>query len=403
MYLSPIFIFLVPWTFGSIATFFLSDNAPIFNDLSSTGAWYLSLVMLFLLYSILIFNIQRRERVDIENIILKKLNFFSLRSLVRLIVISHLALTFLATLYSSGFPLYWVIIGDVKTYANYGIPTISGLGNMIRAFGLVGSLILYLYGSKKQKKTGLYSAIYFVTSAFFIELSRGNGSVLIAHAIGFYFLVRKLNLRNIFFTCLAIIVFLPFFSFLQILRYGDFDFQKANQQLINVGFVETSSLNIILTPLVLYSTTPIMNMDLNLKEAPDFKFAPNLSVANLVPTFIRSLIYTRDNIGNECSILISCAHNTTSFLTPLIIDFGRYGALFITIIILSISSYIYSKAREGSLYYILLWPPIFMSLIFSSFNMYFFSLVVILYPALLSLSYNFLIRNTVKPKVNFMK
>lgn len=392
MYLSPIIIFLIPWIFGSITTYYYSNNSAVFSDLSSTGIWYLSLLALFMFYSILIFNIQRRERVDIENIVKKKLNFNSLKQLVTLIVIAHFSIMILAIVYSSGFPLYWIFTNDTKTYAEYGIPTISGLGNMIRAFGLVGSLILYLYGTKAQKRTGLYSAIYFLFTAFFIELSRGNGSVMIAHALGFYFLIKKISLKNTLSTALAILVFIPFFSFLQILRYGDFELERANEQLLNVGIYDTSVSNLFLTPLILYTSTPIMNMDLNLQRAPDFKFSPDASIETLVPTFVRDIIYTRRDYINDCGDLISCAYNTTSFLTPLIKDFGRYGALFFAILILMISSFIYSKAREGSLYYILLWPPVFMSLIFSSFNMYFSSLVVVLYPLVISLSYNFLIK-----------
>lgn len=392
MYLSPIIIFLIPWIFGSVTTYYYSNNSTVFSDLSSTGIWYLSLLALFMFYSILIFNIQRRERVDIENIVKKKLNFNSLKQLVTLIVIAHFSIMILAIVYSSGFPLYWIFTNDTKTYAQYGIPTISGLGNMIRAFGLVGSLILYLYGTKAQKRTGLYSAIYFLFTAFFVELSRGNGSVMIAHAIGFYFLIKKISLKNTLSTALAILVFIPFFSFLQILRYGDFELERANEQLLNVGIYDTSVSNLFLTPLILYTSTPIMNMDLNLQRAPDFKFSPDASIETLVPTFVRDIIYTRRDYINDCGDLISCAYNTTSFLTPLIKDFGRYGALFFAILILMISSFIYSKAREGSLYYILLWPPVFMSLIFSSFNMYFSSLVVVLYPLVISLSYNFLIK-----------
>ena len=78
MYLSPIIIFLGPWLIGSIATFYFSDYSVIFNNLSITGTWYLSLVGLFLFYSLVIFNIQRRRSLNLENIIKEKLNFNSL-------------------------------------------------------------------------------------------------------------------------------------------------------------------------------------------------------------------------------------------------------------------------------------------------------------------------------------
>mgnify|MGYP007000037561 CR=1 len=79
-------------------------------------------------------------------------NFNSLSSLIKLFVVLHFLIVILSILYSSGFPLYWVITDDPRTYVDYGIPTIFGLGNLLRAYGMVGCLILYLFGSNKQKR-----------------------------------------------------------------------------------------------------------------------------------------------------------------------------------------------------------------------------------------------------------
>ena len=391
MYLSPIIIFLGPWLLGSVATFYFSDYSIIFNNLSITGTWYLSLVALFLFYSLVIFNIQRRRSLNLEKIIKQKLNFNSLSSLIKLFVVLHFLQVILAILYSSGFPLYWLIIGDQRTYVDYGIPTISGLSHLLRAYSLVGCLILYLFGSKKQKKLAIYSSIYFVFTAFFLELSRGNGAVMLAHPLGFYFLIRKISFKNISVILISALIFIPFFSFIQILRYGDFEFEKLNSQLLNAGISNASTMALIYTPAALYASAPIMNMDLNLQAAEDFKFSPDKSITLLIPSFIRDFLAGEKTSPEKYGLLISEAYNTTSFLTPLIQDFGRFGALFITFLFLSISGYIYSKAREGSIFYILLWPPIFMSLMFSAFTLYFLALIVVLYPFLVMFSYNFLL------------
>ena len=134
-----------------------------------------------------------------------------------------------------------------------------------------------------------------------------------------------------------------------------------------------------------------MNMDLNLKDADDFKFSPNKSITLLLPSFIRDYLAGEQSSPEKYGLLVSEAYNTTSFLTPLIQDFGRFGALFVTFLFLSISGYVYSKAREGSLFYTLLWPPIFMSLLFSAFTLYFLALVVVLYPVVVTFTYNFLL------------
>ena len=71
-----------------------------------------------------------------------------------------------------------------------------------------------------------------------------------------------------------------------------------------------------------------MNMDLNLKDAVDFKFSPYYSVRLLLPTFLRDMLEGFRSSEEKYGLLVSEAYNTTSFLTPLIKDFGRFGALF---------------------------------------------------------------------------
>ena len=59
---------------------------------------------------------------------------------------------------------------------------------------------------------------------------------------------------------------------------------------------EISTTNIIVTPIALYASTPIMNMDLNLQNAPDFKFSPDKSFSLLLPSFIRTYLSSAEVI-----------------------------------------------------------------------------------------------------------
>ena len=64
-----------------------------------------------------------------------------------------------------------------------------------------------------------------------------------------------------------------------------------------------------------------MNMDLNLQNAPDFKFSPDKSFSLLLPSFIRNYLSPAEGDREKYGLLVSSAYNTSSFLTPLIIDF----------------------------------------------------------------------------------
>ena len=92
MYLSPVLIFLLPWLIGSISTYYFSDYSVIFSSLSGTGTWYLSLILIFLIYNLIIFNIQRKSSVDLEVNIKNNLNFNSFSSLVKLFCFAHISI-----------------------------------------------------------------------------------------------------------------------------------------------------------------------------------------------------------------------------------------------------------------------------------------------------------------------
>ena len=140
---------------------------------------------------------------------------------------------------------------------------------------------------------------------------------MLAHPLGFYFLIRKISFKNVSVVLLSALIFIPFFSFLQILRYGDFEFEKLNEQLLNAGISDASIINLVFTPAALYASTPIMNMDLNLKDAADFKFSPDKSVTLLLPSFIRDFLAGDQSSPEKYGLLVSEAYNTTSFLTDL--------------------------------------------------------------------------------------
>ena len=132
-------------------------------------------------------------------------------------------------------------------------------------------------------------------------------------------------------------------------------------------------------------------MDLNLSNSPDFSIGLNYSLTNILPSALKNFLSL--NQDDKYGLLVTDVFNTTSFLTPLILDFGAIGGLLIASLFLILTAWIYIKAKEGAIFYILIWPPLFMSLVLSSFNLFFLSLVVVIYP-LFTLFFS---RNLLKP------
>lgn len=396
MFISPIYVFIFPWLVGISVSFFLAQNSPTFSPVSFLGIFSVLYLLIILFLFNFFFTSYLSKPLDTENLLKEKLNLNALKNLLVLIFYSHLAYFSLAILYSNGFPLLWVIIGSENNYTNFGIPSITGFFNMLRSFGLVSCLLLIFYGDNSQKKYVILISLYFLISSFFLEASRGNGLIMLLHPIGMYLLLRKINIKEILFSIVLIIFFIFFFGFLQALRYSDFNLETLANASEAIGLENANAIFIFLAPFLIYIATPIMNMDLNLSKAPNFSFSLDNSLISLLPTGLRD--YLSGGMGEKFGMLIDDAYNTTSFLTPLIMDFGSIGGLFIASFLLILTSWIYSKAKEGNLFYILIWPPFFMSLILSSFNSYFFSLVVITYPLMIILFLKFLL----KPKYQFL-
>jgi len=396
MFISPIYVFIFPWLVGISVSFFLAQNSPIFSPVSFLGIFSVLYLLIILFLFNFFFTSYLSKPLDTENLLKEKLNLNALKNLLVLIFYSHLAYFSLAILYSNGFPLLWIIMGSENNYTNFGIPSITGFFNMLRSFGLVSCLLLIFYGDNSQKKYVILISLYFLISSFFLEASRGNGLIMLLHPIGMYLLLRKINIKEILFSIVLIIFFIFFFGFLQALRYSDFNLETLANASEAIGLENANEIFVFLAPFLIYIATPIMNMDLNLSKAPNFSFSLDNSLISLLPTGLRD--YLSGGMGEKFGMLIDDAYNTTSFLTPLIMDFGSIGGLFIASFLLILTSWIYSKAKEGNLFYILIWPPFFMSLILSSFNSYFFSLVVITYPLMIILFLKFLL----KPKYQFL-
>jgi len=133
-----------------------------------------------------------------------------------------------------------------------------------------------------------------------------------------------------------------------------------------------------LIPAVMYISIPVINTDLNIQSSDFIKFQPYYSLQGFLPTVVRDFIFESGDYG----VLVNEANNVSSYFIPFIRDYGLLGAYIAVSLILFMAAYFYSKAKQGSLFFILSYPPIFMSVTLSFFSLFFTSLVVVLYPFL---------------------
>lgn len=274
----------------------------------------------------------------------------------------------------------WILLGDSKSYVDFGVPTLTGLLNMIRAF--LSVLALIIWRDSKEKKY-LFFLIFFILSAFLFEANRGGGLVLLLHPVGYFLFSQRIRLRDSIKIILLTLVLVLFLGLMEQFRYSNNDRYNISDKFSNLGLTDAQPAmwQIYSLPAVLYLTTPVQNLNNTIINLSRPNYLPYHTITPLLPTVIRNKIFVAEekDYGN----LLSEVYNTTGYYTPIIRDFGYFGAFLVAILIQIIISYVHIKARaSGQYFFRLLYPPMFMCVILSPFNLYFVNLVVVSYPIL---------------------
>lgn len=301
--------------------------------------------------------------------------------------LSYLWLTIflLEVLFSGGLPVFW----SSKGYESFGIPTIHGFSNMIR--GLIASNVaLFLILKFHIPKHLILVFLFTLFSALILEQSRGAFIMTICFALGPIILFMNIGPRNIFRIILAALFIVPLFSVFQFLRYSDSPITEL-QLILELAKSSEEAYQYFLEPVLNYIASPVLNAGLNIDTGKLFNFSPSTTVQSLVPGFIAGNLFT-SNSEVDYGLLINEAFNTTTFITPFILDYGLVGATIIISSFLFFSSYVYAKARSGSVKHIIAFSAISVCIILSIFTSYITSLVIIVYLFLSGVSARRMIR-----------
>ena len=334
-----------------------------------------------LIFFVLLFTVKVAlgdYRKNFNNIILAKINVAKIERrtlfLFRIWVLVYL----INIIFSGGLPIYWVVSGDSRTYLDFGLPTLGGLGNIIRAFVLSVCYLIYFHMESINKSKFLKIGLFLLASAFILETGRGNGVVLLLHAIAFFAFLNRVTWFGMVKVVSYLFVFMLFLGSIQMFRYGT-GIESLAIYAENSGFDNQNTVLLLLIPTLLYVVAPIINVDLNVASSPLLKFEPYYSLQSLLPTILRNEFFS---VEKDYGLLINEGHNVSSFYIPFIRDFGIIGAFIIVTSIQFVVCYVFVKARRGSLFYFFIWPSLFMSVFLSFFSLFFTSLVVLLYPVL---------------------
>lgn len=274
-------------------------------------------------------------------------------------------------IYSGGMPIIWMMTGDGRTYVDFGVPSLSGALNLLRAFIFAGGVLLFLR-RPGGKVFLILPAIMFISS--FAELARGNMIVLVLHGIAMIAIMRPLRLKHVLRVGLALLCAIVLFGVIG-------DMRDEGRGILNTIGEDSifSSLPSGFQWIYLYITTPINNVNYALAQGMEPLYAPFFSIQPMLPTVIRNMVFENQAYPME---LVSEAFNATTFYSPLLSDFGMIGAAAVVVCLQIIVAYLHIRAKKGSVPHLLYYPAFYTSVVMSVFYMAFFSMTTVLYPLL---------------------
>ena len=315
------------------------------------------------------------SRVEFSGLDLRLTNEFLKRAML-----IWAALYVTMVIYSGGLPVFWAYLGINKGYGDFGIPTLGGFNNMLRCF--LGCLFILLF---IQTHRWIYLGGWFLFLILYLaEVTRGGLFVFVLHSIAIFLLATKLTMRRLLLILVLGITAASGFMVLGALR--GIDFHPGDY--VNSQFA-LSGVSPAFFGLWLYITTSLGNLNYAASIGLTPTFVPANTIVTVFPTVIRSLLLPHATYPIP---LVSPSFNTTTVYAPIMADYGALPATLFVTTFQFISSYVYLRARRGSAFHLLLYPPLFAALALSVIYIYILSLVVLAYPWLCVWYRNFVVR-----------
>lgn len=230
------------------------------------------------------------------------------------------------TIYSGGIPLLWRLLGDSRTYFDYGIPSLHGAFN-----GLIICLGAYsIY--KKRKDSFLYIGIGILTLSRQVIISMFIEAI-VCMGIGSTKKLKKETRRKIIKYGIIILLLFTVLG----------NFRSGNDAMNNVFKPKKEYENISTTSKWVYSylTFSISNFNKLTTITPGNINKGASMMYEIVPT----VLLKKANIVVEYQpyYLVSPNYNVSTYLPSIYLDFGINGVAYFSIFIAFLGSILYTR------------------------------------------------------------
>jgi oligosaccharide repeat unit polymerase len=238
-----------------------------------------------------------------------------------------------------GLPIYYAILGGGKTYAEFGIPSVHGLANLLYV-----TLTMIVYMRWRRGESDLRWLLFGLVSWPILCASRGLFLMVLLILLSVHLMtITRIEFKAYLFFFISLTVIYFGFGYLGEIREKDFSLASA------------LSISDELSPAWLwfyvYLTSPIANLVNTIALVPpNLSIIPGATLSQLVPTVIKPLLGVETGfdayIGEPVMAFLNAG---TAFRSPYL-DWGIFGIVLVSAGFGGLAGYIRHRAlRFGGL------------------------------------------------------
>ncbi|EDM37181.1 putative transmembrane protein [Pedobacter sp. BAL39] len=361
---NPIVFFILTWLF--VLVLYSLQYSKLLTVLSNSTLLYIGLSCSSFAASYL-FVISITKKWD------GKTTYFSnigINKVLKIVFFIWLSLTLVEIAYFRSLPLLALLGIGAGAYTEWGIPSLHGLLNaMIIA---LSNYFFYLFLTTRNKKYlwfflfCLCWPILLVTRQVFMSMS--------VQAVLTYIFLNKFKAKTVFTIALVALCVVFLFGFVGDLRAGD--------SLMFINLAQPSDDYPAFLPsgflwVYIYVTSPLNNVNFNIDKYPGFAFNPSYVLSSFFPSFIRNMIFEKENIFDFK--LVNQYLNVSSMFPNYLGAFGYWGSILFYFVLGTIFSLVYVKAtrKNVNIKWIFIIVVLLHNILFSVFVDFFSNLVFI--------------------------
>ena len=352
--MNPSIVYISVWSF--IIFLYSLKLVGFYEELTFEFLQIQLIIFLFLLVSEpLIATLFKKRRVQHLKLAYQKIKLNRIVVYMRPLLISMFIVD---VIYSGGFPLIWILLGDGRSHIDFGVPTFHGLFHGLLLFFVTSSFLLYRLGvNKRQQIVNIFFFFLYVVIVF----NRGLTFIFLIQALFLYFITGgKLGFRKFFKVSFMLMIGAYIFGELGNLRSGN------NVFLNSVSAEGNNIFNYLPESLIwfyVYATGGLNNLLYNL-SALEPSYYPVYTFAKLIPTVGYDLLGLEK--AYDSFELADGRLTVSTAFQGLVSDFGLYG-MFLYLPILVGAQIAYRRSRLLSIKAMLIYSMLMQTIVMTPY------------------------------------